>query len=168
MTIEYKNFNSNDILKYLPHREPFLFIDQIQKITHPDISSDPSSTSKLVGGEVFARYKVKENMDVFRGHFPGNPVFPGVLQVEMIGQAACLLIFVALESYNMKSQRVALLSVEKAKFRKPLLPGMVADIHAKLVKSRGNMLSYEGAVYVDEQKYSEATILATIDLNAQK
>src|SRR2546423_547052 len=117
--------DSEEIMRILPHRYPFLMVDRI-------ISFDENGT-KCIGVK-----SVTINEPFFQGHFPGHPVMPGVMQVEAMAQVASLLLFKLTKSSN----RIGyFMSADDVKFRKPVFPGDTIFIHAELTKARGERLA---------------------------
>ena len=149
------------IKEILPHRDPFLFIDKVDGI---DCVNNPKTISDLVGGKIFARFHASSNLDVFAGHFPGNPVFPGVLQTEIMAQAACLLLYPLVKNRNNKTLKVALLGIDGARFKKVVLPGMDLQVENCCVRVKGGIMKYQGKIVCDNQLMSEAIIMAMVDL----
>jgi 3-hydroxyacyl-[acyl-carrier-protein] dehydratase len=150
---------------FLPHRDPFLFIDTVSKIEMPGDESElitVTSIKELVGGAVIAHFHVNKELDVFRGHFPNRPVLPGVIQVEMMAQASCMLIARSVEDLNNPNLEVALMGVSNAKFRHPVGPGEDLTIHSNCQKVRGPVMSYEAKIFSQEKLVSEAVILASV------
>jgi len=164
--------NKEQVLSYLPHRDPFLFIDSVEDIIITDelksklSNKEEVSSRDLVGTSVIAKFKIKEDMHILEGHFPGNPILPGVVQVEMMAQAGAF-VSMAMDMENMNSMEVQtlLLAVDKSKFRKPLGPGMNLTIQTTMAKCRGNVATYE-CIITDESgdKASEATFMAKLDI----
>ena len=118
---QFKNqtkFDINDIIKVLPHRYPFILIDRIE-ITNP-------------GEQLVALKNLTINEPFFQGHFPGQPVMPGVLSLEIMAQAGSFLMLSQVE--DPLSTNMFFSSVEKAKFRKPIVPGDQLIIYMRLVK----------------------------------
>ena len=157
--------NNDEVKAFLPHRDPFLFIDSVEEITLPAGVSEEKGEINLkdcIGAQVSASFYTKEDLDIFSGHFPGRPVLPGVIQVEMMAQASCFMsskVYKDREKYKLE---VALMGVSNCKFRKPILPNMNLTIKAKLVKVRGPVISYEGEIYHEETLMSEASVLASV------
>lgn len=163
--------NKDQVKAYIPHRDPFLFIDSVSSvIVPPEIFELETVTSKdLVGTKVIAHFMVREDLEILKGHFPGNPILPGVVQVEMMAQAAA---FSSLGLNKLKldgGSRVdtLLLGVESSRFRKPILPGMNLEIHSVLSKSRGQVAIYTSEIYSNDsednkEKLSEAQIIAKL------
>lgn len=163
--------NKEQVLNFMPHRPPFLFIDTVTKVDIPETAQGKEVvTSKdLVGSLVIANFTVREDLEILKGHFPGNPILPGVVQVEMMAQASA---FVSLGLNGVSNDEfkveTLLLGVESSKFRKPVLPGMELEIHAKMDKSRGPIAHYKCEIYSGGVKISEAKILAKLDISKRK
>ena len=114
--------NNEQVKKILPHRDPFLFIDSVESISLPDrvlAVGETVDVKELVGSEIVAHYKTKADHPIFAGHFPGNPVLPGVVQVEMLAQAVSFVVFLVHKDPFQLKMDVALLGISEAKFRKP-------------------------------------------------
>ena len=133
------------ILTMLPHRYPFLMIDRVI-----DIRGDQSG----VGVK-----NVTANEPQFQGHFPDNPVFPGVLMIEGMAQTAGVLCIAASGS---KATNVLFLTIDKAKFRKPVVPGDVLHYHMTKMAHRRNMWWYRGEAKVDGKIVAEAELGALL------
>lgn len=136
-----------DVLECLPHRYPFLMIDRII-----NINGDESA----VGIK-----NVTFNEPIFQGHFPGQPVFPGVLIIEGMAQTAGATV-IANERMNSGNQIVYMLTIDKAKFRKPAVPGDRLEYHIKKIQRRRNVGRYEARAIVDGHLIAEAEIGAMI------
>ena len=135
------------VMKLLPHRYPFLMIDRII-----DIDGDNSA----VGIK-----NVTVNEPFFQGHFPSFPVMPGVLLVEGIAQTAGAICVAKLgESYQ--PQLVYFMTIEKAKFRRPVVPGDTVHFHVKKIRNRGPVWRFAGEAKVDGQTVAEAEVSAMI------
>jgi 3-hydroxyacyl-[acyl-carrier-protein] dehydratase len=145
---------------FLPHRDPFLFIDSVEEINCPE---DVKDSKDLIGSYVVAKFKVRSDLKILEGHFPGNPILPGVVQIEMMAQA-CAFSSIGLTGENSEEFDVEtlLLGVEKSKFRKQVVPEMVLDIKTTMVKCRSSIASYDCEVTCNGEKVSEATILARL------
>ena len=137
----------DDILDCLPHRYPFLMVDKIV-----DIKGDESA----VGIK-----NITYNEPMFQGHFPGKPVFPGVLIIEGMAQTAGAIV-IKLERSKGKSFLVYMLSIEKAKFRRPAGPGDRLEYHIRKVQRRRNVGRYEAKAMVDGVVVAEAEVSAMI------
>jgi 3-hydroxyacyl-[acyl-carrier-protein] dehydratase len=161
MILEYK-----DVLNFLPHRDPFLFIDSVSSITFPGEETFVGipTAKDLVGGKVVAHFYVRDDLKILEGHFPGNPILPGVVQTEMMAQASCFLNVKCVEPGKELQGieiDVALLGVDRARYRKPITPGMKLTIYSELKKARGPFLNYSCFIQDDKKEtISEADILA--------
>jgi 3-hydroxyacyl-[acyl-carrier-protein] dehydratase len=135
------------IMKLLPHRYPFLLIDRMI-----DMDGEESGT---------AVKNVTINEPFFQGHFPGKPVMPGVLLVEAMAQAAGALVLNHLGDAH-AGKLVFFMSIDKARFRKPVLPGDVVHFHVKLANKRAPVWKYWAEAHVDGKKVAEAEIGAML------
>ena len=144
MTSLYKK----EILELLPHREPMLLIDEIH-----DIKKLSSATAVL---------HVKKDSFFVQGHFPGQPVMPGVLIVEAFGQAAAALTAHGLDPSTYENKLVFLMGVEKARFRNPVLPDCKLILKIEAIRSHGRVWKYKGEAFVDDKKMADAIWSATI------
>jgi beta-hydroxyacyl-ACP dehydratase FabZ len=133
-----------DIQKLVPHRYPFLLIDRV--------------IERIQGERVVALKNVSINEPFFQGHFPGQPVMPGVLIVEAIAQTALILI-----SDDAAGDKIPLfMGIDKARFRRQVVPGDQLRIEVTLTQKRRNICKAHGLVTVNGEKAAEADILATI------
>ncbi len=159
-------YTKNEVLSFLPHRDPFLFIDEVIAIDLPENlkgANGPFKFTELVGGKVTAQFHVHEKVKVLEGHFPGSPILPGVVQVEMMAQASCFLVIKAFDKPLSEIKvEVALLGVDATRFRKPVVPPMTLRIESTMTKVRGSIMAYDCKLFNDSELISEASILATI------
>lgn len=137
----------NEIMDLIPHRIPMLLIDKLV-----DVKLGQSATGIK---------NVTMNEWFFQGHFPGHPVMPGVLIVEAMAQAAGVLVMKSMDQ-DTKDKIVYFMSIEEAKFRKPVVPGDVLKLKVTLLKSRGNIWKFKGEAWVDDTLTDEATFTAMI------
>ena len=137
-----------DIIELLPHREPMLLIDELRDIKHLH-----SATAIM---------NVKKDAFYFNGHFPGQPVMPGVLIVEAFGQAAAALTAHGIDKKTYENKLVFLMSVEKARFRSPVIPDCKLELEIEAVRSHGKVWKYKGEAFVDKKKMADAMWSATI------
>ena len=135
------------ILKCLPHRYPFLMIDRVIGMV---------ADERAIGIK-----NVTINEPQFQGHFPGNPVFPGVLMIEGMAQTAGVLCLHARRD-QLKSQTVFFLTIDKAKFRKPVLPGDTIEYHMTKIGHRKTMWWFRGEAKVGGQVVAQAEVGAMI------
>jgi 3-hydroxyacyl-[acyl-carrier-protein] dehydratase len=152
-------FNEEQVKQFLPHRDPFLFVDSVESIECPH--EDPKSAKDLVGSSVVAHYRTKKEHEIFKGHFPGNPIFPGVCQVEMMAQGACFIVSKMADDPCNCDLEVALMGIESAKFRRPILPEMDLVITATCTKARGVVMYYECAVAHEGKPVAQCTVMAS-------
>ena len=137
-----------DIINLLPHREPMLLIDELINIKHLH-----SATAIM---------NVKKDSFYVDGHFPGNPVLPGVLIVEAFGQAAAALTAHGIDKKEYENKLVYLMSVEKARFRNPVIPDCKLELKIEAIRSHGRVWKYKGEAIVDSKKMADAQWSATI------
>jgi len=137
----------NNIQEILPHRYPFLLIDKI-------ISYVPDESAHAIKC-------VTINEPFFQGHFPGRPLMPGVLVVEAIVQAACYAVGIKAKE-EMKNPGVSFMTIDKCKFRKPIIPGDVLNLHAKRLKKVKNVYKFEGKCLVNDVIHAECIFSAMI------
>ena len=140
--------NKKDIINLLPHREPMLLIDELSEI------DKLSSATALV--------KVRKDSFFLQGHFPQNPVMPGVLIVESFGQAAAALTAYGLDKSTYENKLVFLMGVEKARFRNPVIPDCDLILKIEAIRSHGRVWKYKGEAFVDDKKMADAIWSATI------
>ncbi len=160
-----KKFTTQDVYTFLPHRPPFLFVDEIVTI---DCPVDPDLDKKLeakeiVGSKIHAKFKVTDSLEILKGHFPGSPILPGVVQIEMMAQTACFLNYLLFEKDIPLSEikfDIRLLGVDKARFRKAILPGMELDIFIEATKIRGAYSYYAGVIKCGNDVVCDGEILA--------
>jgi 3-hydroxyacyl-[acyl-carrier-protein] dehydratase len=138
--------NIEKIIKSLPHRYPFLLVDKV-------VSLEPSK-------KIIAIKNVTFNEPHFMGHFPGKPIMPGVMIVEAMAQAASLMV-TAGDDFDAE-KLVYFMSIDSAKFRKPVVPGDVLELHVELVQNRGNVWKVAALGIVEGQKVAEAQFSAMI------
>ena len=138
-------YDIQKIMKYLPHRYPFLLIDRVKEI--------------VPGEKVIALKNVTINEPFFQGHFPGAPVMPGVFILEAMGQAGGILAIESLEKPEPDSL-FFFTGIDKARFRKPVVPGDQLIFEIKLLKKRARVVRMAGVATVDGAKVAEAELMA--------
>ena len=143
-----QTLNKEQITNLLPHREPMLLIDELKNI------------KKL--SSAIAIVNVKKDSFFVQGHFPGQPVMPGVLIVEAFGQAAAALTAAGIDKSVYENKLVFLMSVEKARFRNPVVPDCKLELKIEAIRSHGKVWKYKGEAYVGEKKMADAQWSATI------
>ncbi len=157
--------SKEQVNQFLPHKPPFLFVDEIESITFPDsfhqITHKPTPRD-LVGSRVIAHFTIDPKLEILKGHFPGNPIYPGVIQIEMMAQASAFL-SLGLTKFDLNVKvDTKLLGVDKARFRKPLLPGMKLKVDSLLIQSRGIYNFYECKVFHENEIAADAEIFAAL------
>ena len=140
--------NKKQIVDLLPHREPMLLIDELY-----DMKKLSSATAVV---------NVKKDSFFVQGHFPDNPVMPGVLIVESFGQAAAALTASGLDKSTYENKLVFLMGVEKARFRNPVIPDCDLVLKIEAIRSHGRVWKYKGEAFVDDKKMADAIWSATI------
>ena len=140
--------DKSEIANLLPHREPMLLIDELY-----DIKKLNSATAVV---------NVKKNSFFVQGHFPGQPVMPGVLIVESFGQAAAALTASGLDKSTYENKLVFLMGVEKARFRNPVIPDCKLELNIEAIRSHGKVWKYKGEAFVGGKKMADAQWSATI------
>ena len=140
--------NKKQIIELLPHREPMLLIDKLINIVHL------KSATAIVN--------VKKTSFFVQGHFPGQPVMPGVLIVEAFGQAAAALTAYGINPEEYKNKLVYLMGVDKARFRNPVLPDCELNLDIEAIRSHGRVWKYKGIAKVNGKKMADAEWSASI------
>ncbi len=136
-----------EIKKILPHRYPFLLVDRILECGQDEIVG----IKNVTGNEPF-----------FEGHFPGDPIMPGVLIVEALAQTGGILAIMYMP--ECRGKPFYFMGIDKVRFRRPVRPGDQLVLKLKMIKQRGAVFKMKGEAYVDEQLVSEAELLATVDV----
>lgn len=139
--------NVKEIMKILPHSFPFLLVDRVLELEIP---------KRIVGLK-----NVTYNEPFFPGHFPQEPVMPGVLIVEAMAQTAGILAYMAMGK-EAEGKGVYLMALKEAKFRKPVVPGDQLRLEMETVRRRGNIWVFKGRALVLDQVVAEAEIMAMI------
>ena len=139
-------FDINDIIKILPHRYPFILIDKIE-IVKP-------------GESLTALKNITINEPIFQGHFPGQPIMPGVLSLEVLCQAGSFLMLNQVDDPLKKNMFFT--TVEKVKFKRPIVPGDQLIINVELVKKKLNLCKFHGTCSVDGNIAVDATFTANL------
>lgn len=133
--------NASEIMELIPNRYPILYMDYVDEINP--------------GESIIATKNVTINEEIFQGHFPGNPVFPGVLIIESLAQAASILI---LKSKDFIGKTAYLGAINNAKFRKVVQPGDVLKLHVEMIKKKSNMGVVKTYAMVGDKKACQAEL----------
>jgi 3-hydroxyacyl-[acyl-carrier-protein] dehydratase len=139
-----------EIQEILPHRYPFLLVDRVNTLDK--------------GEQIVAFKNVSISEPVFQGHFPGHPIYPGVMILEGLAQAGGLLAFQSMDlSKEEAAEKVVyFMSIDKAKFRKPVRPGDRLEYRVSVIKRKGSIWMFDGKAYVDDKLVSEAELKAMV------
>ena len=148
MTLTKDSIDRKEIERLLPHRAPMLLIDRLTKIV-------PLKSATAI-------MNVKKDGFYVQGHFPGQPVMPGVLIVEAFGQAAAALTAAGIDKSEYENKLVFLMSVEKARFRNPVVPDCKLELYIEAIRSHGKVWKYKGVATVEGKKMADAQWSATI------
>jgi len=140
--------DKQEIINLLPHREPMLLIDELINI------------KKLFSATAIVN--VRKDSFFVQGHFPGNPVMPGVLIVEAFGQAAAALTAAGIDKKEYENKLVFLMGIEKARFRKPVMPDCKLELNIEATRSHGRVWKYKGEAFVEGNKMADAQWSATV------
>ena len=139
------SFEFSDILKHLPHRHPFLFVDKI--------------VSVVLGETIHAQKNVSINEDFFNGHFPNKAVMPGVLIIEALAQASGILGFMTMNKTPEEGSIYYFAGVDKVRFKNPVIPGEVIDLYATIRSEKKGIWKFDCKAEVCGKNVCEATIL---------
>jgi len=134
------------IQKLLPHRYPFLLVDRVVEL-------EPNK--RVVGVKC-----VTANEPFFAGHFPGHPVMPGVLILEALAQASALMSLTTMPEEQRAGKVIYFMAIDGARFRKPVVPGDVLELHCEMLKNKGSIIKVKGEAKVDGQVVAEGEFMA--------
>lgn len=138
----------NEILNILPHRYPFLLIDRVVDLKE--------------GESIIAYKNVTFGEQIFQGHFPGHPIYPGVMIIEGMAQAGGVLAFKSTKNDDLSNKVVYFMSIDKAKFRHPVRPGDKLEFKLNVIKHKGRIWLLDGKAYIGETLAAEAQLQAII------
>lgn len=138
----------NEIMKLMPHRYPFLLVDRMRNV--------------VPGKSGIGIKNMTMNEEFFQGHFPGNPIMPGVLQIEAMAQSSGMIVLMALPEDQRANNSVYFMTVDEVKFRKPVIPGDVVEFHVTLEQSVRNVYKFRGEAKVDGKLVSQAIFSAMV------
>ena len=158
------NIGIEEVKEFLPHRSPFLFVDRIDDILLKEGTPEKETyeVKDVVGGTVKGTYTTKADHPIFAGHFPGNPILPGVVQIEMMAQFSSFAFMKIYPNWRDLKMEVMLLGVNSAKFRKPIFPDMELKITTECEKVRGPFMTNNCIIHHKDEVMSEASVLATV------
>ena len=141
------DYDIHKILKALPHRYPLLLVDRVKSLE--------------LGERIHAVKAVSINEEFFQGHFPGAPIMPGVLQIEAMAQAAAILGIETLELAG-TGKLVLFMGIDSAKFRAPVMPGVLLDMHVEFVQKRSRIYKFKGKASVEGKTTCDVEFTAMI------
>lgn len=143
----FEDYDIRRVLAALPHRYPMLLVDRVKSID--------------LGEKIHAVKAVSFNEDFFRGHFPGQPIMPGVLQIEALAQAAGVL---GIETFELagSGKLVLFMAIENAKFRSPVTPGCLLDLEVEFTRKSSRVCKFKGSASVEGKVTTEAEFTAMI------
>ena len=137
----------DEVTRRIPHRYPFLLVDRAE---------DYRPSESIIGVKC-----VTFNEDFFQGHFPGNPVMPGVLVVEALAQTGAVLMSKSL-NVDVEGKAIMFMSIDEARFRQPVRPGDVLRMHVEVLRTRGDIFKFKGRAMVGEKLVAEAQFAAMV------
>jgi 3-hydroxyacyl-[acyl-carrier-protein] dehydratase len=143
-----KEIDKKEIESLIPHREPFLLIDKL-------INIEPMVSATGI-------MNITKDKFFFNGHFPEQPVMPGVLVVEAFGQSAAALTAYSLDPSIVKNKLVYLMTIQNARFRNPIFPGCELKLNITALKSKGRIWKYKGVAMVENKIMADSEWMATI------
>ena len=143
-----KEINKKEIESLIPHRDPFLLIDKL-------INIEPMVSATGI-------MNITKDKFFFNGHFPEQPVMPGVLVVEAFGQSAAALTAYSLDPSIVKNKLVYLMTIQNARFRNPIFPGCELKLNITALKSKGRIWKYKGVAVVENKIMADSEWMATI------
>ena len=141
---------SDEVHKMLPQKDPFAFVDEVNEIYEEDGKFVLKATKYILGTEGY-----------FKGHFPTEPIMPGVLQIESMAQAGCLLAQLKYPK-EIEGKRPAFMGVDNCRFRKPVKPGAVLELKVTLEKFRRGIMVFVGEIHSEGELVCNATLTAAM------
>ena len=142
-------FNIEEIMKTIPHRYPFLLVDRVEDLQE---------------NKIIAIKNVTFNETFFQGHFPGMPIMPGVLVIEAMAQAGAILYIKTSGIDESKEKLIYFMGIDKAKFRKPVVPGDQLRIEVEFIRKHSRACKLSSKAFVEDKLAAEAELLASIEV----
>jgi 3-hydroxyacyl-[acyl-carrier-protein] dehydratase len=144
---DFSNYDVRRVMAVLPHRYPMLLVDRVEEL--------------IVDERIHAVKAVSMNEPFFQGHFPGRPIMPGVLQIEALAQAAGVLAMESLGLVN-SGKLVYFMAIDNAKFRAPVEPGCLLQLHAEFTQKRASVCKFSGKAMLGDQITAQCEFMAMI------
>ena len=165
---QYGPFGKEEVLKYIPHRDPFLFVDEITKIVP---GRDASGAITPVGTTVVGKRKFLETEPFFTGHFPGYPITPGVIITEAVGQIGTFAFYPFLKHKELRrpdGDLLKLVGVNSGRFRAPVLPNDEIEAHVTLLRGKKSIWIFGCDATVNGKTVVECELVANYNLDWKK
>ncbi len=165
---KYGPFDKEMVLNYIPHRDPFLFVDEILEIV-PGRTEDGAMALK--GTKVIGRRQFKDTEPFFKGHFPGFPITPGVILTESIGQIGTFAFYPFLEHKQLQQpngELLKLVGVNSGRFRAPVLPNDTIEVEATLLRGKKSIWVFGCVAKVEGKTVVECELIANYNLDWKK
>lgn len=151
-------YDASVVHEVLPQKAPFAFVDEVNELKIGDESA-AEEADRLTS--IVATFHLTGNEDFLKGHFPGNPVMPGVIQIEAMAQAATIMTMIVKEAET-AGKRPAFMGVEECRFRAPIIPTADLTLKATLVMARRGIYKYTGEIYQDDKLMCKASFSAAM------
>ena len=154
---------ADEILRFLPHRFPMILIDRVLSIETVG-SLETLDMSDKAGTKVHAVKMISQSDPIFQGHFPGRPIFPGVMTLETLAQTACFSVYASVAAQSKRPNlQVALVGFEEVRFRAPITPGDMLELRTNVARVRRGLFSFAATAHVGEKLVAEGNLLAHIE-----
>ena len=161
--------NIDEIRNFLPHRYPMLLVDRVLSIEPKGDLKKLEGSEDKVGAKIVSIKNITATEHFFQGHFPERSIFPGVLTIEAMAQSATLVIYPYCKAQGEELDlAVALVGVDDARFRRPIVPGDTLRFEVVLTKCRSSLWQFDAKVFVEGKVAAEAILLASMNITRRK